>query len=333
MIRNAWIYPKALFLLILNRFSLYKLSVQKNEEDSYSRLKISIKLIDKDIPNILVDYERELERIEPKPKQFKESAKKRKAKLSFKKPHKNLENLQIKAASTILSIVGGGYLPFRLLAVLKHYDAFWAVNTFLATMMGFSYKNLLTSTNERKLLKEYLNLLLEADSILKNSKLNDLPLYEAIKKRNFKLVKSYIYRLRQVSPIIDELKYSKIKFQGKYTKFRKQAEIFLYSWQNLNEITIQRILNVHSKWSEIQQQYDQIVEEINVRIAWIDNNLSQEKREELNIIKIINDLEKAIADTLSLKDYENKGIKYLKVYSENLDSLIGEITAKQANHL
>ncbi len=283
-----------------------------------------------DISNIVTNYD-----LKPDKKNdtnqfgFESGRSKKFPKKTFQDPHKHIDNIQLKAARAILANVGGEYLPLRLISILKDHDAFTAVYMFLSELMGFNYQSLLDEKEKQETLQNYLDILLHADLILKDSKLDDTPIYEAIQKRDNAMAESYIDRLDKISHIIKNLKNSTIIFKGEFLELKKEAEKILSKWHEVDDEAIKKITKWYKHWLNLQNKFNEYNAEIDEKYQWITNNFPEAIFHEVKSVK--GEEIKKIRESITQGENIEQGIGELKEILDQLEYLIEEHKDKQSN--
>lgn len=257
-------------------------------------------------------------------REFKRNAmRKRFGALLFDDPCPEIFGLQIKVARTLLSFVGGEYVPFRLLTELERYDAMHAVHRFLSEMMGFDYKTLTVNPKERTLLDEYLGILCDADIQLKDTGVDDSPLYRALRKRDTQLAERLIDKLNALSPLIQELRESKIVFGGEFAIFMEQVETCLRDWVSFDQTKMNEMKEVYDEWRGLQQQFDAVIADIDAKLAWIYAHFPPDELNAVNTV-LVTQIDQIKQDIISGAENVIDGIEALKRKLENLADLIAE---------
>lgn len=197
--------------------------------------------------------------------------------LFFNNPRVEVRELQKKAARKLIQFTGGTFLPKRLQWLLGRYDAFQAVQKFLAAM-NLRYNNLLKAGRERRLFARFLGVIAEVDSLLDGTRiLNDLPIYSVLKMHDMTIIEEYVNRLRtarQIESQFDDLDDSgRIIFPGFTHEFAKEALEFIEQWDMVDGEAAEAIQEQFSVWQTLQEAYDRITSNIDNLFAWLQANM------------------------------------------------------------
>ena len=180
----------------------------------------------------------------------------------FTTPHQYMTGLQQKAAEALFAMVGAAYLPGRLIWLLKHLDAFRAVEHFL-NAMRLDYNTLLVNGAAREFFNDALGMLLKVDSVRRSAGLSDLPLYHAIATHDTEFIERRISRLPKAAALAKSLKSCPIIFPDYYSRFYHDASRLIADyWGDLDEALMAEISETHQVWIALENHYDAITREI-----------------------------------------------------------------------
>lgn len=180
----------------------------------------------------------------------------------FDDPHRNVARMQRQTADAVLGAAGAPYLPARLLQLLKRHDAFHASDLFLRSL-GLDYALLLESARDREYLRRATLILVEVDTLLRDSGLDDGPLYRLFAARaSDEVIESRVERLRKVAAIVASMRARRVSFPEYRTEFLPQAEEATRRWETADDALISELHAALLEWEAAQEEYERLNSEI-----------------------------------------------------------------------
>lgn len=176
----------------------------------------------------------------------------------FDKPHHRLFDLQCEVASVVLGYVELSYMPGRFLALLREHDAFQAVSVYLAAL-GVDFQRLLWDLRTREFVKFGTSLLAEVEFVRRRARLDDAPIYEAIRSRDRSRLVDLAKRLEMLSDMVVAIEEAHITLPGFEEELRDRLRTRIRRWATLDYDVLREVAENLAAWKYLQSEYDKAV--------------------------------------------------------------------------
>lgn len=214
----------------------------------------------------------------------------------FSSPHQKISKIQLKVTKKLFELIGATYIPQKLSLLLNEFDAFQAVNRFL-TAINFNYVDLLKFDEDRKLFNKILSVLVEVDTIVKNTGFDDLPIYEIAASHDLRKIEIKTEQLRKAAIVYESLKQDNIIFREYKTEFLKKAIEVIEKWDTIDEQELNYIYKIHLDWLTLQERFNKFIQQAETNLSFIYAYINKENelyRIAIKIEKKIKKLKKNI---------------------------------------
>jgi len=172
----------------------------------------------------------------------------------LKDPNPSIQNIQYKLVKNLLGMIGVEYIPIKIFELLKHYDAFYAVDFFLK-MLNMDYSLLCSDKKKRLFLNQALQQIRVADKKRLFIGLSDKPLYASVKKNNLEELTKKVQLLKRISELVSKLNTIESKFlffDDFKTKFiAEMNNNYTETWDTINISKINKIIQILGKLDDL----------------------------------------------------------------------------------